>query len=176
VPRDGPVRFLFLGLAIPRKGIHHALEAIARIPRSAASLTVVGQLGVPREAFARYAERVDYRPTVARGDVPALLAEHHVLVFPSHFEGAAIVPFEALAGGCALIQSDRTAVAVTAETGILLDEPSTDALHAAMLGAIEDRDRLDAWRAAAQGEARRHGFARYREAIAELLAELLPAR
>ncbi len=47
IARDEPVRFLFLGLAIPRKGIHHALEAIARIPRSAATLTVVGRLGVP---------------------------------------------------------------------------------------------------------------------------------
>ena len=174
VPRDQPVRFLFLGLAIPRKGIHHALEAIARIPSSAATLTVVGQLGGPREAFAPFAERIEYRPTVARSEVPALLADHHVLVFPSHFEGAAIVPYEALAAGCALIQSDRTAIAVTPETGLLLEQPSTDALHAAMLTAIEDRDRLDAWRAAAQATARRHDFAHYRAAIGDLLADLLP--
>jgi glycosyltransferase involved in cell wall biosynthesis len=176
VPRGEPVRFLFLGLAIPRKGIHHALEAIARIPPSAARLSVVGQLGVPTEVFARYADRVDYRPTVARPEVPALLAAHHALVFPTHFEGAGIVLYEALAAGCALIQSDRAAIAVTPETGVLLDEPSTDALHAAMLSAIEDRDRLDAWRAAAQGEARRHDFAHYRDGIAALLAELLPAQ
>ena len=177
VPRpispDEPVRFLFVGLAIPRKGIHHALEAIARIPRSAASLTVVGHLGVPSEAFAPYADRVTHRPTVARNEVPAIMAEHHVLVFPTYFEGAGIVLYEALAAGCALIQSDRAAPAVTPETGLMLEEVSTDALHRAMLTAIEDRPRLDSWRAAAQTEGRRHSFARYRDGIAALLGELL---
>lgn len=173
VARDEPVRFLFLGLAIPRKGIHHALEAIARIPPAAARLTVVGQLGIPPEVFARYADRVDYRPNVPRGKVSAILAEHHVLLFPTYFEGAGIVLYEALAAGCALIQSDRAAVAVTPQTGLLLPEPSTAALHEAMLAAIEDRDRLNQWRAAAQGEAERYSFARYREGIAAFLAERL---
>ena len=170
---DEPVRFLFMGLAIPRKGIHHALEAIARIPASAASLTVVGHLGVPPEAFAPYADRVTHRPTVARHEVPAIMAAHHVLVFPTYFEGAGIVLFEALAAGCALIQSDCAAPAVTQATGLMLEEVSTDALHRAMLTAIEDRPRLDGWRAAAQGEGRQHSFARYREGIAALLGELL---
>ena len=170
---DEPVKFLFLGLAIPRKGIHHALEAIARIPRSAATLTVVGQLGIPPEVFARFADRVEYRPNVPRSAVPAILAEHHALVFPTHFEGAGIVLYEALAAGCALIQSDRAALAVTPATGLLLPEPSSDALHAAMLAAIDQRDRLNAWRAAAQAEAARYSFARYREGIAELLGEVL---
>lgn len=168
-----PVRFLFLGLAIPRKGIHHALEAIARIPRSAATLTVVGQMGVPPEVFARFADRVEYRPNVPRSEVPGILAAHHALVFPTHFEGAGIVLYEALAAGCALIQSDRAALAVTPETGLLLPEPSSDALHRAMMEAIEDRARLNAWRTAAQAEATRYSFARYREGIAALLDGVL---
>ena len=62
---------------------------------------------------------------------------------------------------------------MTPATGLMLEEVSTDALHRAMLTAIEDRPRLDAWRAAAQGEGRQHSFARYRDGIAALLAELL---
>ena len=173
IPPGEPVRFLFMGLAIPRKGIHHALEAIARIPASAASLTVVGHLGVPPETFAPYADRVTHRPTVARHEVPAIMAAHHVLVFPTYFEGAGIVLFEALAAGCALIQSDRAAPAVTPDTGLMLEVVSTDALHRAMLTAIEDRPRLDSWRSAAQAEGRQHSFARYRDGIAALLDELL---
>ena len=173
--RDEPVKFLFLGLAIPRKGIHHALEAIARIPSSAASLTVVGRMGVPPEVVARFATRVEYRPNVPRSAVPAILAEHHALVFPTHFEGAGIVLYEALAAGCALLQSDRAALAVTPETGLLLREPSSDALYEAMLETIEQRDRLNAWRAAAQAEAKRYSFAAYREGIAALLDDVLKA-
>lgn len=170
--RDRPVRFLFMGLVIPRKGIHHLLEAIARIPGSAAELTIVGNLQIPSEVFARYADRVTYRPTVARADVPAIMAAHDVLVLPSYFEGAGIVLYEALAAGCALIQSDRCAMAVTPETGLLLDQLDSDALYAAMMAAIEDRDRLDAWRGAAQAEARHYSLACYRANIAALLDDL----
>lgn len=172
VPKDRPVRFLFMGLVIPRKGIHHLLEAIARIPASAAELTIVGNMQIPGEVFARYADRVTYRPTVARADVPAIMAAHDVLVLPSYFEGAGIVLYEGLAAGCALIQSDRCAMAVTPETGLLLEQLDSDALHAAMMTAIEDRDRLNGWRAAAQPEARNYSLARYCANIADLLKDL----
>jgi glycosyltransferase involved in cell wall biosynthesis len=172
LPRTGPVRFLFMGLAIPRKGIHHLLEAIAKIPRGEAELTIVGDLAIPAKAFAPYADRVAHILTVARADVPAIMAAHHVLVLPSYFEGAGIVLYEALAAGCALIQSDRCANAVTPDTGLLLPEVSTEALLAAMETVIGDRDRLDHWRAVAQKEAHAYSFARYRENIAALLDEL----
>ena len=170
--KTAPVRFLFMGLAIPRKGFHHVLEAIARISRSEAELTIVGDLKVPPKMFAPYADRVTWIPPVARADVPAIMARHDVLVLPSYFEGAGIVLYEALAAGCALIQSDRCALAVTPETGIMLDSVNTDAVEAAMRAAIADRDRLAAWRSAAQAEAQNYTFARYRENIAGLLAEL----
>ena len=171
-PKTAPVRFLFMGLAIPRKGFHHVLEAIARLPRSEAELTIVGDLKVPPKMFAPYADRVTWIAPVARADVPAIMARHDVLVLPSYFEGAGIVLYEALAAGCALIQSDRCALAVTPETGIMLESVDTDAVEAAMRVAIADRDQLAAWRSAAQVEARNYTFARYRENIAALLAEL----
>ena len=59
--------------------------------------------------------------------------------------------------------------------GLLLREPSSDALHEAMLETIEQRDRLNARRAAAQAEAKRYSFAAYREGIAALLDDLLKA-
>jgi len=170
-PSNQPVRFLFMGLVIPRKGIHHVLEAIAQLPPNAAELTIVGDLRIPQHTFARYADRVTYRRTVPRSEVPAIMASHDVLLLPSYFEGAGIVLYEALAAGCALIQSDRCADAVTAETGLLLPELSTDALLQAMITAIEDRAQLTGWRSAAQQAALDYTFARYRENIAGLLGE-----
>lgn len=172
VDRNGPVKFLFLGLVIPRKGIHHVLEAISRIPRSAAELTIVGDLKLPREAFAPYADRVTYIPTVARADVPSIMAAHDVLLLPSYFEGAGIVLYEALAAGCGLIQSDRCALAVTDRTGILLDKLDTDSIHDAMMAVVDDRDRLDGWRQSAQAEATKYTFEKYRDGIAGVLEGL----
>lgn len=172
VPKGGPVKFLFLGQANPRKGIHHALEAIAQIPASEASLTIVGDLCVPPAVFARYADRVTHIPTVARSEIPAIMAAHHVLVFPSYFEGSALSLIEGLASGLALIQTPMSGEGVTERTGIMLERPDSELLLGAMHLVIDDRDQLDAWRAAAQDEARGFTFGRYRERIASLLGEL----
>jgi glycosyltransferase involved in cell wall biosynthesis len=165
-----PVRLLFVGQVNPRKGIHHLLEAFARIPASLATLTIVGEMRVPRAVFARYADRVTYLPTVPRADIPAIMAQHHVLVFPSYFEGSALSLIEALAAGLAIIQTPAAGNGVTPETGLMLARPDTDLLHEALLDAIGDRARLQRWRVAAQVEARRYSFACYRENIARLLA------
>jgi glycosyltransferase involved in cell wall biosynthesis len=170
--RSRPVRFLFMGLAIPRKGIHHVFEAISQLPASAAELTIVGDLKVPPRAFAPYADRVTYRPTVARADVPAIMAAHDVLLLPSYFEGSSLTLLEALASGMAIIQSDSAGSGVTSDTGLLLTEVNTETLLAAMELAIRDRDRLDHWRAHAQAEAQNYSFVRYRDNIAALLKDL----
>lgn len=169
---EEPVRFLFAGHMSPLKGVHHVLEAFSRIPPSAASLTLVGPMAIPRAVFAPYADRVSYIPTVPRSAVPGIMAAHHVLLFPSHFEGAGIVLFEALAAGMGLIQSPSASIAVDGNTGILLDEVSTEALYIAMAVAIEDPRRVEAWRHAAQSRARQFSFARYKENIATLLKDL----
>ena len=176
VERKKPVRFLFLGLVIPRKGIHHVLEAIAQIPRTEATLTVVGNLGIPREMFDRYRDRLTYLPTVPRHEVPRIMTQHDVFLFPSYFEGAGIVLYEALASGMALIQSDRAALAVTPDTGILLDRLDTESLVAAMRRVIDDRDLLDFWRSNAQREARNYTFERYCERIGDLLGRIDDSR
>jgi glycosyltransferase involved in cell wall biosynthesis len=175
VDRAGPVRFLFVGHLAVRKGIPHVLEAIARLPRSEAELTLVGQLAIPREVFARFEDRVTYMRTVPRADIPGIMARHHVLVYPSYFEGSALSLIEGLASGLALIQTPQAGNGVTADTGILLDRPDTDLTLAAMRALIDDRDRLDHYRASAPAEAAHYTFARYRENIERLLERELPA-
>ena len=169
---DEPVRFLFIGQINPRKGVHHLLEAFARIPAAAASLTLVGELRVPRRTFARYADRVSYLPTVPRAEIPAIMAAHHVLVFPSYFEGSALSLIEALASGMGVIQTRAAGNGTTPKTGIMLEQPDTETLYAALIAAIEDRPRIDQWRAHAQAAAARYAFSTYRANIAALLAEL----
>lgn len=172
IPRDQPIRFLFVGQINPRKGIQHLLEAFVAIPASAASLTLVGDLRIPRSVFARYAERVTHIPQVPRAAMPAIMAAHHVLVFPSYFEGSALSLLEALASGLAVIQTRASGNGATAETGVVLDRPDTDTLREAILAAITNPAQIDTWRAAAQIEAQGYSFARYRDGIAALLGDL----
>ncbi|GAA4777524.1 glycosyltransferase family 4 protein [Novosphingobium ginsenosidimutans] len=169
---DEPLRLLFVGQLSPRKGVHHLLEAFAMLPPGAATLTMVGDLRVPRQVFARYADRITYIPQVARHQVPAIMAQHHLLVFPSYFEGSALTLLEALASGLGIIQTRASGNGAGPETGLVLDRIDTPSLHAALLQALDDRDLVNRWRAAAQTAAQGYTFARYRANIAALLAEM----
>lgn len=167
-----PVRFLFAGRIWPAKGIQHVLEAMADIPASQATLTVVGTVFSKADALAPYAGRFEHIPQVPRSGMPELMARHHVLVLPSYFEGSALVLYEAMAAGLATIQTPNAGGNVDAATGILLPRPDTDLVREAMLSLIDYRDRLNAMRAAAQEGATAYSFARYRDNIAALLDEM----
>jgi len=79
---------------------------------------------------------------------------------------------EGLASGLGVIQTRAAGNGATPATGIVLEEPDTDALAAAMQLAIDDRDRMESWRANAQTEARRYSFANYRQGVAAQLAAM----
>ncbi|MDE2301564.1 MAG: glycosyltransferase family 4 protein [Sphingomonadales bacterium] len=169
---DEPLRLLFVGQAHARKGIHLLLEAFAKLPPGLATLTVVGDIRVPRALFARHAAGVTHIAQVPRAEIPAIMARHHLLVFPSFFEGSALTLLEALAAGLAIIQTPAAGCGVTARCGLLLERPDGDLLFAALSEALRDRERLQHWREAAQVEARRYSFSRYRAGIDALLRRL----
>ena len=171
-PRTGPVRFLFIGHLHPRKGIQHVLEAIARMPPSAASLTVAGHRLVPDGALAPYRDRFAYRPTVPRAEMPALMRAHDVLVLPSWFEGSAITLLEALACGCAVIQTRAAGIGADPTCGLVLDRPDTPAVLAAMQRLVDEPETLAAMRAAASARAARYDFAAYTQGVTQVLAGL----
>lgn len=171
-PASGPVRFLFVGHLHPRKGIQHVLEAVTRLSPAAASLTVVGHRLAPEAAQAPYADRFAYRSTVPRAEMAALMRAHDVLVLPSWFEGSAITLLEALACGCAVIQTEAAGIGADARSGIVLERPDTELVRMAMERLVDEPDTLSAMRAAAPARAAHYGFAAYTAGVAGVLARL----
>ncbi|MBX7539464.1 glycosyltransferase family 4 protein [Qipengyuania sphaerica] len=167
-----PVRFLFVGQVAARKGIRHALEAIARLPESGARLTVVGPVALPEELLAPFRDRVEFVGAVPRSEVPAIMRRHDALVFPSYNEGSATVLLEAMASGLAVIQTRASGLGASAASGFVHDRPDTDAVEEAMRALIDDRDMLHAMRLSAMEEARERDFAAYRGNIARLLEKM----
>ncbi len=152
--RPGPLRVLFLGQLIPRKGLHVLLQALRHLPRGTWRLTVAGG-ALGRSPYPRQmrdlARRLGFTNTqviwlghVGQGQVRSLLREHHVLAVPSRMEGYALVYLEALAHGLPVIGARRSGARELirpGENGFLVPPEAPQAVAQA-LEQLLDRTRL----------------------------------
>jgi len=167
-----PVNFLFIGQAGPRKGFHLILKAFERVPKSAATLTVVGDLNVPKATFARYADRVTWTQTVSRSEVPAIMRSADCLLFPTYFEGSAISILESLACGLPIIQSRNTGIVVDDNFGLLLKELTEDELYENIMTVVENPGILEGWSLEALSRAKEFSFRNYKNNVLAMMDSL----
>jgi glycosyltransferase involved in cell wall biosynthesis len=169
-PQGRPLELVFVGAAGPRKGMQYLLPAMATLPPSTASLTVVGRLAMPRATFARYAHRVRHIPQVPRDAVVEHMARADVFVLPSLFEGGSVALAEALGSGLGVIQSDHAGVGATdGASGRVLRHADADVLAEAIADAAAHPERVQAWQAAAWHQGRQRRWADYRAGIREVM-------
>lgn len=165
-PSGGPASFLFVGAVDARKGVAYLLQAFARIPPELASLTMVGYRTVPDSTFRRYDERVRHVTQVARSDVPSYFRQADVFVFPSLFEGSALVLYEAVGAGLGIIQSDSSGTGVAdGRNGLILSEVTVESVAEAVVAAATEPDRMAAWRAESRRLRPMRSWSRYRESL-----------
>ena len=91
--------FLFAGGISHRKGIKYLLEAWRRIHRPGWRLQLLGPLPANLDPLKPYLDLVEPLGRVSQSEMPARMASADVFVFPSLFEGSAVVTYEALATG-----------------------------------------------------------------------------
>jgi glycosyltransferase involved in cell wall biosynthesis len=108
-----PVRFLYVGQLIRRKGVRVALEAARYVHERTAVPFILEIVGdgpdrIELEQFAAsqgIAHLTTFRGRVAYEDLPALYRAAHVFVFPTLSDYRALAPFEALSSGLPIIAS-----------------------------------------------------------------------
>jgi glycosyltransferase involved in cell wall biosynthesis/predicted O-methyltransferase YrrM len=154
------VRLLFLGSWIERKGTVVLVAAWRRLAaeRPNVSLTIAGPGDIDRaRAEVGGLPRVELIPSVARRELPGLLAAHDVFVLPSWFEGMPLAMLEAAAAGLACVVSavcgnlDVFRPDDPGRDGAILVPPNdANALHRALITLVDD----DALRAALGASAR----------------------
>jgi alpha-maltose-1-phosphate synthase len=91
--------FLFAGGISQRKGIKYLLEAWDRVRRPGWKLQLVGALPKNLGPLSTLPDQVEVHGRVGHSEMPTLMAAADVFVFPSLFEGSAVVTYEALACG-----------------------------------------------------------------------------
>lgn len=103
------VKFVFVGLVDARKGIPVLLDAWKKIKPGSATLTLIGPIKKETEQLIiNIAPDIIVKNRVAYSDLPILLSEQDVLVFPSYFEGYGLVIPEAMASGLTVITTPAT--------------------------------------------------------------------
>jgi glycosyltransferase involved in cell wall biosynthesis len=150
----GPLRVLFVGNIIPRKGLLTLLEALAAVAPDAWRLTVIGSRAAdPAHARTvdrfldtrRLRENVSVEDHVEDHRLAEELRAHHVLAVPSSYEGFGIVYLEAMGFGVVPIGS-RAGGAVEiirdGKTGFLVPPGDAGALARVLSRLAEDRQLL----------------------------------
>lgn len=149
----GPLRVLFVGNLIPRKGLHHLIAALSRLPQADWLLDVIGDDTVDSsyavalrtqinaaglEATVRLHGRVSDRELAQR------YRESHLLAAPS-YEGFGIVYLEAMAFGLpalAGVHGGGGEIVSHGVNGFTVEPADADGIAALLSGLAKDREQL----------------------------------
>ena len=150
----GPLRILFVGSLISRKGLPTLIEAVALLPPGSARLTVAGD---PR-ADPRHARRVrrlvhayrldgavDFLGALDPRRLSQVMSAHHLTAMPSSYEGYGMAHLEGMGHGLPAIAGAAGGAAEflrEGENGFLVEPGDPVALATHLLSLHQDRARL----------------------------------
>ena len=112
----GPLKVLFVGSLIQRKGISYVLEAVEKLGRHV-ELTMVGSRFRENAKVDAACRRWRWFATMPHARVMELMQESDVLVLPSLAEGRALVTLEALSRGLPVIVTPNTGAGEVIQDG-----------------------------------------------------------
>lgn len=184
----GPLRVLFVGSLIARKGLHILLEALAALPAGAWALEIVGDGGRDAAYAARIrrqiarlglAGAVELRGALDDGELAQAYARSHVLAVPSDYEGFGIAYLEAMIFGLPVLASaagGASEIVEHGESGYLVPPASPAILADHLHRLANDRPQLARLGQAAQRSAlARPGWVDSMESIRQFLLSMAPS-
>ena len=151
----GPLRILFVGNLIARKGLHHLIDALCRLPPAEWRLEVVGDDGVD-SAYAAALRRqigaaglednIHQHGRVSDGELAQQYSAAHLLAVLS-YEGFGIVYLEAMAFGLPVLASVNGGggeIVRHGVSGFLVEPTDADGIAAHLSALAGDREQLAA--------------------------------
>ena len=152
---EHPLRVLFLGQINLRKGAARVFEAIDMLEAEPIEFQFVGPLQVRVPSHLRKRERVRWIGPVARSKTGDFYRGADVLLFPTLSDGFGLTQLEAMAHKLPIIASRYCGEVVRhQQNGILLDEPTADAIADALRSCLADPQQLSRYSQCAEVEER----------------------
>lgn len=164
----GPLRVLFVGNVIERKGLHTLLDAIGRLPAGTIKLDVIGSLSVEPTYASRIQQQsaslvqdnvVRFHGSLDHTRMEKMLRHAHVLAVPSTYEGYGIVYVEGMGFGLPSIAGSTGAaweIVTNDENGYLVNSSDAAELANRLQTLSADRARLEKMSIAALDRYRQH--------------------
>lgn len=140
-----PLRVLWLGSVILRKGIPYLIEAARRLRDAPISFSVVGPIGISEDALASAPENVSFEGRIQRSDVGTWYRDADVFVLPTLSDGFAITQLEAMAHGLPVVATPRCGrVVEDGANGHIVPARDAESLADTLRDLMEHPDRLAA--------------------------------
>ena len=136
-----PLRVLYVGSLTQRKGISYLFEAIEKAG-DAVTLTVIGRKVGQSELLDKYCAKHRWVASLPHHEILAEMRRHDVFVFPSLFEGLALVTGEAISQGLPVIttpNSGGTDILRDGVDGFIVPIRDAEAIAARLLQFHGDR-------------------------------------
>jgi glycosyltransferase involved in cell wall biosynthesis len=103
VSPEGPLKVLWLGSIVLRKGIQYLVEAARKLERHNVEFLLAGPLGISRQAVSSFPANMKLLGRVTRDQLGSYYRQAHVFVLPTLSDGFAITQLEAMAHGLPVI-------------------------------------------------------------------------
>lgn len=147
---ERPLRVLFLGSLIIRKGVHLALQAARLLADAPVEFWFVGNIGVTLPDDLRQNERVHWIGPVDRAATARHYRHCDVFLFPTLSDGFGLTQLEAMAHGLPVIASHRCGDVVRHQVdGLVLEDNSPGEIAEVLRGCLADPECLQQWSIAA---------------------------
>jgi glycosyltransferase involved in cell wall biosynthesis len=150
----GPLRLLFVGNVMARKGLHVLIGALAQLPKLDWRLDVVGETAVSppytqriqaQIAQAGLANQITLHGPLSDEELAHHYRRSHLLAVPSQYEGFGIVYLEGMSFGLPAIGTTSGAageIIQDGENGVLIDDGETAVLSQRIHHLQKHRDEL----------------------------------
>ena len=168
--------FLFAGGITQRKGIKYLLEAWRKVRRPGWTLQLLGALPSDPGPLTPYLGEVDHLGRVGHPEMPGKMAAADVFVFPSLFEGSAVVTYEALACGLpSIVTPNAGSVVRDGVDGLIVPPRDVESLAEAMIRLGSSPELRARMGQSARTRAEAFDWPRYHAAIVEAVKQTASA-
>jgi glycosyltransferase involved in cell wall biosynthesis len=173
---ESPLRVLFLGQVILRKGIQYLMAAARLLQNEPVRFDVVGPLGISPDAVKSAPSNLTFHGRANRDQAHAWYQQAGLFVLPTLSDGFALTQLEAMAHGLPVIATPNCGQVVTeGEDGFIVAPGDPAGLAHAIQRYLQEPQLLADHRMGAQKKAGQFTLARLEANLAALQAELVAA-